>query len=116
MDLKLVKNLLDLISKSEVDEVSIEEGDFKIRIKKKADPGPADGPHYHYQIPPQSPDVPERRPQPEAPVSSPAQAVSDEDTVGEEDGEVVRSPIVGTFYRSPSPDTDAFVEIGDHIE
>lgn len=115
MDLKLIKNLLDLISKSEVDEVSIEEGDFKISIKKKAEPAvPPEAAWLHYQVPPVSapmPETPNPAPQPAPAADSPAAAPA-----AVEDGEVVRSPIVGTFYRSPSPESPAFVEVGDHVE
>lgn len=115
MDLKLVKNILDLISKSDVDEVSIEEGDFKIKVKKKSDAQAAAA--YHYQVPQQvqSPAAPQTPPQ------SAAESVSERDEEVQEketspDGETVRSPIVGTFYRSASPESDPFVEVGDRIE
>lgn len=113
MDLKLVKKLLDLISESEVDEVSIEEGDFKLKVKKKAEAPPAT---VHYQAPPQQQSA---QPQPQAPAASPAPAESEKSSgkeSSEPDGEVVKSPIVGTFYEAPSPDSDPFVKVGDHIQ
>lgn len=110
MDLKLVKKILDLISESEVDEVSIEEGDFKISVKKNTE-NPQAGtpllphPGQQTQIPVQQPPLGQDQPE------------STQDELNKETGgETVRSPIVGTFYRSPSPDSDPFVEIGDHIE
>jgi len=114
MDLKLVKKILDLISESDVDEVSIEEGDFKIKIKKKANPQDFPSPVYQYQVPQQQQAADTQLP----PAVSGSEAPSGKTDENQEsaDGETVRSPIVGTFYKSPSPDSDPFVEVGDHIE
>ncbi|MDZ7720592.1 MAG: acetyl-CoA carboxylase biotin carboxyl carrier protein [Balneolaceae bacterium] len=112
MDLKLVKKLLDLISESEVDEVSIEEGEFKIKVKKTSE---ASQPAMHYQIPqqPQAPQQPAQTQQP-APAES-AEKNTEESKPEQPDGEVVKSPIVGTFYEAASPDSDPFAKVGDHI-
>ncbi|REL38083.1 acetyl-CoA carboxylase biotin carboxyl carrier protein [Rhodohalobacter sp. SW132] len=109
MDLKLVKNLLDLISESDVNEVSIEEGEFKLKVKKQSD-SPA--PQLQYQMPAQQQAAP-AQPQAAAPASS--QSGSESKSEEQPDGEVVKSPIVGTFYEAPSPDSDAFVKVGDSI-
>lgn len=103
MDLKLVKKLIDLIAESDVDEVSIEEGEFRISVKKRSESPQAHLP-LHYQLPAQSEQV-----------QNPS-AASPDPAAGKHGGETVRSPIVGTFYRSPSPDSDPFVEAGDRIE
>lgn len=113
MDLKLVKKLLDLISESEVDEVSIEEGEFKIKVKKTSD-APATQAPLQYQIP-QQPQTPQQPAQPQQPAESAGGGDSDE-SESKPDGDVVKSPIVGTFYESPSPDSDAFVKVGDHVD
>lgn len=116
MDLKLVKKLLDLISESEVDEVSIEEGDFKIKVKKTSD-APASQAPLQYQIP-QQPQAPQQPGQPQQPQPAAESAGSGEAESSEPkpDGEVVKSPIVGTFYEAASPDSDPFVKVGDHID
>lgn len=119
MDLKTIKNLLDLIAESEVNEVSIEEGDFKIKVKKQADPShegvqqipmqytmPA---HPHPQSPPAA--APAQQPSGNKPEAAGAETPPEE-----VEGNVVKSPIVGTFYRSPSPDSDPFVKTGDTVE
>ncbi|MFU8812397.1 MAG: acetyl-CoA carboxylase biotin carboxyl carrier protein [Balneolaceae bacterium] len=112
MDLKLVKKLLDMISESEVNEVSIEEGDFKIKIKKAGD-APQ---NVQYTLPSQA--APQAQPpQPAAPASAPSggsEAASE--STPQPDGETVKSPIVGTFYEAPSPDSDAFVKVGDSVK
>jgi acetyl-CoA carboxylase biotin carboxyl carrier protein len=118
MDLKLVKNILDLISESDVNEVSIEEGDFKIKVKKRSGSGYSEPPVLHYQMPQQSQHA---EPNPvAAPASSAVQSKKDDTEQGEiskeVDGTTVKSPIVGTFYRSPSPESEPFVEVGDRVE
>jgi acetyl-CoA carboxylase biotin carboxyl carrier protein len=118
MDLKVIKNLLDLIAESEVNEVSIEEGDFKIKVKKKPDveqPSAAQMP-MQYQLPAQ-PQQPTQQPQQAAPAQQAGgDSTSDEGGDTEPSGDVVKSPIVGTFYRAPSPDDDPFVQVGDQVE
>lgn len=111
MDLKLVKKLLELISDSDVNEVSIEEGDFKIKVKKTSE---AAAQTVQYQMPqqPQAAQAP-AAPQPTAPEND--KPASDSDS-GQPAGDVVKSPIVGTFYEAPSPDTDPFVAVGDRVE
>lgn len=116
MDLKIIENLLNLIAKSEVNEVSIEEGDFKIKVKKKADVEQPSMP-VQYQMPTQTVQQPAGSQQ-QAP-QQPAQTEGERDDQEESEqpsGEVVKSPIVGTFYRSPSPEDDPFVSVGDQVE
>lgn len=118
MDLKLIENLLTLIAESEVDEVSIEEGDFKIKVKKKAEQEQPAFPSMpvQYQVPPAPPQPVQQQPatqQQTAGTQQPAEATEEKKEI---EGEVVKSPIVGTFYRSPSPDADVFVQVGDQVE
>lgn len=111
MDLKVIKDILDLISESDVNEVAIEEGDFKIKVKKSGDvqtvsytqPAPQ-------QMPAAAPSAPAASGSPE---TEPAESKEDESTA---DGDTVQSPIVGTFYRAPSPDSDPFVNVGDTVQ
>ncbi len=105
MDLKLIKNILNLISESEVDEVSIEEGDFKIKVKKT---GTVE--QVTYTQPMAAPAAAPQAPATPAPAaeqaSAPAPAAS---------GDTVKSPIVGTYYKAPSPDSDPFIQVGDKV-
>lgn len=113
MDLKLIKNLLTLISDSDVNEVSIEEGDFKIKVKKQ--PESSASPSVQYQLP-QQPAQP-AQPQPgQLQTETEPVAVKEKKEKPVTDGEMVKSPIVGTFYRSPSPDEDPFINVGDKVE
>lgn len=108
MDLKLVKNILKLIEESEVNEVSLEEGDFKIKVKKFSDSAPA----VQYHVPQQSTPAPASAP---SAASQPAAANEDASSATSTDGEVVKSPIVGTYYEAPSPDADPFIKEGDKV-
>lgn len=106
MDLKHIKSLLQLISEADVNEVYIEEGDFKIKIKKRSDapvysaPAPAQAPVASVVVP----SAPAAQP---ASAPSPAAAASTTSSI--------KSPIVGTFYSAASPDAKAFVSVGDVI-
>ena len=121
MDLKQIKKLLDLIAESEVNEVSIEEGDFKIKVKKEADKDTSPSP-VHYQMPaPQ----PQQQTQGAGQIPTGGQSQPQEESGSAEDGkqsedqpegEVVKSPIVGTFYRAPDPDSEPFIEVGDSVQ
>ena len=112
MDLKLVKNLLDLISESDVNEVSIEEGDFKIKVKKQSELPAA---NLQYQMPAQPQASPQPQTQPAQQTQAQQEASGKAGGESQPDGEVVKSPIVGTFYEAPSPDSDAFVKVGDKV-
>ncbi|TYP95188.1 acetyl-CoA carboxylase biotin carboxyl carrier protein [Fodinibius salinus] len=120
MDLDVIENLLDLIAESEVNEVSIEEGEFKIKVKKKPDIKESSAPAVpmQYQMPAQQPQ--QAQPQPAAAPQQQQQdsgsESDDSDDGGDVSGDVIKSPIVGTFYRAPSPDDDAFVQVGDNVE
>ncbi len=106
MDLKHIKSLLQLISEADVNEVYIEEGDFKIKIKKRSDapvysaPAPAPAPVASVVVP----TAPAAQP-----AGSPAPAAAASTT------SAIKSPIVGTFYSAASPDAKAFISVGDEI-
>ena len=105
MDLKQIKKILDLIAESEVDEVSIEEGDFKIKVKKT---GTVEQVTYSQPLA-----APAPAPQPAAPSSVPQEASAPSSPAAT--GDTVKSPIVGTYYEASSPDSDPFVKVGDKV-
>lgn len=107
MDLKLIKNILNLISESDVNEVSIEEGDFKIKVKKSGD---VEQVTYTHAAPQAAMPAPSQPAAPTAPTSAPAEAAAPTAT-----GETVKSPIVGTYYKASSPDSDPFIKVGDTV-
>ncbi|MFD1553955.1 acetyl-CoA carboxylase, biotin carboxyl carrier protein [Putridiphycobacter roseus] len=111
MDIKEIQNLIKFVSKSGVNEVSLEQGDFKITIKTDM---PAADPVYIQHSLPNAAQMPmQAAPVAPAPIveATPAVAV-------EEDSKLitVKSPMIGTFYRRPSPDKDLFVNVGDSIK
>lgn len=112
MDLKLVKNIITLISESDVDEVSIEEGGFKISVKKRSE---SEVQTVHYQMPQQQAHAAPAPASAPAPSSSP-QPSGGSDSGSKADGVVVKSPIVGTFYEAASPDSDPYVKVGDKVK
>ena len=114
MDLRKLKTLVDLVSESNISELEITEADGKVRIVK-ADPG-ALRPQGAW-IPAPAMMAPMVAPAAPAGVSAQA-AVATAPKAAEppESGHVIRSPMVGTFYRAPAPDADPYVEVGAQIE
>jgi acetyl-CoA carboxylase biotin carboxyl carrier protein len=112
MDLKLIKSLISMISDSDVNEVTIEEGEFKIKIKKQPEIQAAREQVY-YAPQPQVAPAPQVAPvaQTSAPASTPAQAEAPKAS-----GLTIKSPIVGTFYSKPSPDASPFIKVGDTVK
>lgn len=130
MDVKTIRKLLNLISESDVNEVQIEEGDFKIQVKKQPDVIRQEAPQYQqppasaYMMPPQEGQqaaaVPPQSQQPAAQQQQPAQQNEQpqggQQTEPAKETRTVKSPIVGTFYRAPSPDSDPYVQVGDQVK
>jgi acetyl-CoA carboxylase biotin carboxyl carrier protein len=102
MDLRKLKKLIDLVEASGIAELEITEGEEKVRIAKSIAGAPMMMSHapqmMHAAIPAAAP----------AAVAAPA-----EDAVPE--GHVVRSPMVGTFYRAPAPGSKNFAEVGQSV-
>jgi acetyl-CoA carboxylase biotin carboxyl carrier protein len=108
MDLRKLKTLIDLVSESNISELEITEADGKVRIVK-TDPqaaAPAAMPAGGIAYAP-APTV-------AAPAAAPAAAVPAAPPA--ETGHVVKSPMVGTFYRSSSPGSKPFVEVGSSVK
>jgi acetyl-CoA carboxylase biotin carboxyl carrier protein len=103
MDLRKIKTLIDLVQESGIAELEITEGEEKVRISRHGVAAPA--PQYMQQMPAQvNLQPPAAAPAAAAPVA-PAEPV----------GHTLKSPMVGTFYRSPSPGASSFVEIGQAV-
>ncbi len=105
MDLRKLKKLIDLVQDSGIAELEITEGEEKVRITSVVP-----GSHTVYaQAPMMAPAVAH------APMAAPTSApVAAE--AAEPEGHVVKSPMVGTFYRSPSPTAKSFVEVGQAVK
>lgn len=99
-----------MIAKSELNEVSIEEGGLKIKVKKKSEAVMMPQEQVYYAPQPQ---VAQAAAAPAAPqASAPAAA----DTKPASSAETIKSPIVGTFYEAPNPESPAFVKPGDTVK
>ena len=114
MDFKQIQELIKMINKSNIGEVSIEEKGFKLTIKQKEEAvqhlytSPAASPSYGSQFGPASAPQPAAGGNNNADKSKPAAETSDNLVT-------VKSPMIGTFYRSSTPGKPPFVEIGDDV-
>ena len=104
MDIKQIQDLIKFVAKSGVNEVAIEEEDFKITIKTNQAPT-----YVTAAIPPAAPAPQSAAPAPETPKPATPKADDTSNYV------TIKSPMIGTFYRSPSPDKPVFVNVGDEI-
>ena len=111
MDIKQVHELMKIINKTNIAEISIEEEGLKITIKQKEDPAP------QFIAPPaQTTYIPTPPPaQAAAAAPAPAAPKAAEPTVAASNLLTIKSPMIGTFYRSPSPDKPQFVAVGDEV-
>ena len=106
MDLKDIKAIIDLMKKNSVTEFELEKQDFKIRLKRGGNGGvpliSAEAPALAYPAPSAAALVPSAAPA----VPAPAPASSEVE---------IKSPMIGTFYRAPSPESAPYVEVGTEV-
>jgi acetyl-CoA carboxylase biotin carboxyl carrier protein len=110
MNMDEVRELIALMRDNGLTELEIEGEEFRVRLRRDSVPS---GSAPHAAVPVPTP-VPETAPAP-AP-TQPAPQAPAEATSPEQDLHIIPSPIVGTFYRSPSPSADPFVKIGSNVE
>jgi acetyl-CoA carboxylase biotin carboxyl carrier protein len=119
MEFKQIQELIKAINKSNISELSVEEGDFKITIKQAQtsetqfvalhQPMPMQQ-MMHQPMQQQAAISGPQLSQPSQPAAPSAPAEGNEKTI------TVKSPMIGTFYRSPSPDKPSFVNVGDEVK
>ncbi|MGF1554945.1 acetyl-CoA carboxylase biotin carboxyl carrier protein [Paucihalobacter sp.] len=114
MDLKDIQNLIKFVAKSGANEVRLEMDDVKITIKTGSEY--KGEPSTMIQHVPMSQAVPQVQQQQSSPVVSSAPPVANTETAESSKYITVKSPIIGTFYRKPSPDKPMFVEVGSDIK
>ena len=100
MDLRKLKKLIDLVQESGIAELEVTEGEEKVRIARTN----AGSPQVYMQQP-QMMQAPASAPEPVTAPAAPAEPT----------GHTLKAPMVGTFYRSPSPGSPAFVEVGQSV-
>ncbi|MEZ2584075.1 acetyl-CoA carboxylase biotin carboxyl carrier protein [Kluyvera intermedia] len=105
MDIRKIKKLIELVEESGINELEISEGEESVRISRSA-------PNTGYPVMQQAYAAPVMQAQ--APVAA-APAAAEAPAKAEISGHIVRSPMVGTFYRTPGPDAKAFVEVGQKV-
>jgi len=112
MDIRKIKRLIELLEESGINEIEIKEGEESVRISRGAVVAPSTA-HYVAGAPTPAPAA-------AAPVSPqatvPAPSGDEPEPEPVVSGHAVRSPMVGTFYRSPSPGAKSFVEEGQHVK
>jgi acetyl-CoA carboxylase biotin carboxyl carrier protein len=108
MDIRKVKKLIELLEESGIAEIEITEGEEAVRISRYPNAAHATAPVHHYAPPPAAALAPATAPAaaPEAVPAAPA----------EQSGHKIAAPMVGTFYRSPTPEAEPFVKVGDSIQ
>ncbi|MGB5370827.1 MAG: acetyl-CoA carboxylase biotin carboxyl carrier protein [Flavobacteriaceae bacterium] len=113
MDIKDIQNLIKFVAKSGATEVKLEMKDLKISIRTGALDGGRET-TYVQQIPMAQQPAQMAAPATETPVTAASQSTK---APADDDGKyiIIKSPIIGTFYRKPSPDKPSFVEVGDII-
>ena len=104
MDLKDIKAIIDLMKKNSVSEFELEKEDFKIRLKRNSNGSPSatfeDVPPMTYLSPQAAAPL---APVPSAPVPNPSAELE------------IKSPMIGSFYRAPSPEAGAYIEVGGEV-
>jgi len=105
MNLKEIKEIITLMNDNNLNEIEIERDGLKLKLKKSADGGLVVGSPTHYAV--------ESLPAPKAvPAAIPSGSAAD----ASKNTKDIKSPMVGTFYRSPSPEAESFVEVGQTVE
>lgn len=102
MDIRKIKKLIELLEESDIGEIEIKEGEESVRISR----GSATAPQPMYAPAPLA--AP-------APVAAPVAAVAEKETPSF-NGHLIKSPMVGTYYSSPSPGSPAFIKVGQHVK
>jgi len=114
MDIRKVKKLIELLEESSLTEIEIVEGEESVRLSRGGTMAPAmQAPQFVVQGSPQPHTAPVTPTPPVIPALNPTEPEAEEDSVPE--GDMLRSPMVGTFYGSPSPEADPFVTLGQKV-
>lgn len=104
MDIKLIKQVVDLMKRSDICEFEFEEDGFKLRLSSKG----SDAPQVIQAAPAQQTTAP-------FPTSTPAAEPASAPAAEEKGTAVIKSPMVGTFYRAASPESPAFADVGTKV-
>ncbi|MDO3382891.1 acetyl-CoA carboxylase biotin carboxyl carrier protein [Gilvimarinus algae] len=106
MDIRKIKKLIELLEESDIGELEIKEGEESVRISRNSGHVAMSAPQAYAPAPAPAP----------TPAPAPASEAASAPEPAAPAGHVVTSPMVGTFYRSPSPGSPSFVEVGKHVK
>ena len=107
MDLNLIKKLIKLLETSTITDLEIEENDLRIKIAKKVRTSSSDDQSrfiHHVSADQDHPQIEAR-----------VEKKTDKEDAADKNQHIIRSPIVGTFYRAPAPDADSYIQVGDLV-
>jgi acetyl-CoA carboxylase biotin carboxyl carrier protein len=103
-DVRKIRRLIQLMQEHDLAEIDLRQGDTRIQLRRGGEPGPAAPVRPAVPLPPGPPGL-ARVPQPPAPPG----------TAAEDQVAVIKSPMVGTFYSAPDPESPPFVQVGDPV-
>ncbi len=112
MDLRKIKTLIDLVQESGIAELEVKEGEESVRISRF----PTGGMAHQVMLPPMAMQGGAPAPAPAAGPAAPTPAPAEPAAAAKPSGHTVKSPMVGTFYRTPSPGAKSFVEVGQTVK
>ncbi len=110
MNLKDIKGIVDLMKKNAISEFEMEEADFKIKLKRDSGKTHGSGTLVAQEA------VPVMLPVSNAPIPASPAPVAGAALEPAQEGPEVKSPMIGTFYRKPSPEADSYVDVGSMVE
>lgn len=113
MEFKQIQELIKAINKSNISELTVEEGDFKITIKQAGQVSETQ--FVAVQAPVSLPQMISQQAAATPQIGTPAPAAPSVEAAATSKTTIIRSPMIGTFYRSPSPDKPPFISVGDEI-
>jgi acetyl-CoA carboxylase biotin carboxyl carrier protein len=109
MDFKQIQELIKMINKSNIGELTIEQKDFKVTIKQKEE-------HVTHMVAPAPVSISHAPAAAPAPVSATSEKKAAKEEKAADNLLTIKSPMIGTFYRRPSPDKPIFAEIGTEVK
>jgi acetyl-CoA carboxylase biotin carboxyl carrier protein len=115
MDFKQIQELIKMVNKSNIGEVTIEQKDFRVTIKQREEPAtqvisaPVQASPVYQTVPQPANNAAPAATAPAPEKAKPAETTSSSNLIA------IKSPMIGTFYRRPTPDQPNFVEVGDEI-
>lgn len=120
MDLKKLREVLQIVAESDVAEVEIDQDGYKLTIRREAptvtlQPAGPYPPPYGFYPPPMASPQPGSPPPPQTETTAPVHAEDAEVAPRSSSESLIKAPIVGTFYWAPSPEADPFVQVGTRV-